>query len=385
MGLLRLKFLNKVKAEIRRYQKRKAFKLEIGQAQLPKIAVCFTGGLGDIINSTRFLRDLIAECGPFEFDLYTPRLDYTKWVTAGIPGIMHLFNDMLWHEMRRHYRMAFEVSEIVVVRAEDWHRCGMLNQNVVQVGRTILDARQNIELFVTHHPRLDNQLARIAVLSGWTRRNYMHAMARIPYGGDALNVGIDKTILKTLGLAGAAYITVHNGFDTLARNTKTSTKVYPHFKAVVDLLKDAYPGVAIVQLGHLTSTDIPGVDINLIGKSSLEQTAALLHSATLHLDNESGLVHLASCVGGRSAVFFGPTDIDYFSYPQNINFPPAACGRCWCLSDDWNTRCLAGYAQPICLSYIKPESVLERVAPILMEKVVVVPPNVTPGARASNI
>jgi ADP-heptose:LPS heptosyltransferase len=98
----------------------------------------------------------------------------------------------------------------------------------------------------------------------------------------------------------------------------------------------------------------------LIGKTTMPEVAAIIASAELHLDNESGLVHMAACLGTRSCVLFGPTDADYFGYPQNINIRPGCCGGCWWTTDSWMDQCPRGFATAPCMDSIAPEDVVRH-------------------------
>ena len=110
-------------------------------------------------------------------------------------------------------------------------------------------------------------------------------------------------------------------------------------------LKAAMPhrSFSFVQIGTVTSEPIAECDLILLNQTSLDEVAGLLGQASLHLDNEGGLVHLAACLGTRSAVVFGPTPSDYFGYPANINIEPPVCGGCWFMTRTWMDACAKGY------------------------------------------
>lgn len=184
-------------------------------------------------------------------------------------------------------------------------------------------------------------------------------MVGIDYAGDQLAIGSDDTALERFGLTGRNFVTVHNGFDTnFVIAGQRATKCYPHFAEVATGLKAARPDLIVVQIGTTTSDPMPGVDLNLIGQTSLREVAGLLRATALHLDNEGGLVHLAACYGRRSLVVFGPTPSDYFGYPHNINVDPVRCGGCWWIDELWMDRCPRGMAQPECMFTQPPERIV---------------------------
>jgi hypothetical protein len=107
-----------------------------------------------------------------------------------------------------------------------------------------------------------------------------------------------------------------------------------------------------VQIGvAATSTPIDGVDLNLIATTNLLESAGLIAHAVLHVDNESGLVHLARCLGVQSCVLFGPTPMSYFAYPENVNMVPPECGGCWWVNQTWMDQCPRGMKEPACMRH----------------------------------
>jgi hypothetical protein len=238
----------------------------------------------------------------------------------------------------------------------------------MQIIDSLVRFRPKIDVFVDRHPWLDHFLARTAVFAGATRRDFLHTMAGLPYSSDRLSVPQDMSVTARLGLTPRQYVTVHNGFDPgFVISARRATKCYPYFGSVVTLVKTASPSLTFVQVGTTTSEPIPECDVILLNKTSLDEVAGLLGQAALHLDNEGGLVHLAACLGTRSAVVFGPTPQDYFGYPDNINIEPPVCGGCWYMTRTWMDTCAKGYDAPLCLTEQNPCAVAEQVLTALVE------------------
>ena len=213
-------------------------------------------------------------------------------------------------------------------------------------------------MFVERHPLMDNYLARAAVFGNATRKDFLHKMAGLSYGGDQLLLKQDPNIVTRKGLRRGRYVTVHNGFDTgFVITGRRATKCYPHFGAVVAQLKAECPDLQFVQIGSVTSQPIVECDLVLLNQTSLDEVVGLLAQAALHLDNEGGLVHVAASLGTRSIVVFGPTPSDYFGYPVNINIDPPVCGNCWWMTRTWMDVCAKGYEIPRCMTEQPPEVV----------------------------
>ena len=327
------------------------------------VAINVSGGLGDLIVIARFIRDLSAEVEPFAFDIFAPSPELARWVFRSVPGFADAFPDTLHEFAGKAYDIGFNVNQTVTIqhRMTLWKRLREAPLFAAAMNRMGKMRRRGLEPYIVNHPRLDNGLARKAVYWERSRRDFLHLMAGVPYGSDQLDVARDAAVLQRHGLAGRDYVTVHNGFDANFLITgPRATKCYPHFAEVVAGLKAARPDLLVVQMGTTTSEPIPGVDLDLIGRTNLLEVAGLLTRTRLHLDNEGGLVHLAACLGQRSLVVFGPTPSDFFGYPGNINIDPLRCGGCWWIDELWMDRCPRGMAQPECVHSQPPERLVER-------------------------
>ncbi len=342
------------------------------------VAFKIGGGIGDHLLAARYIRDLISAVGEFRFDIYSSRPEVAAWVFGHMPQFNRCYDEYFsWHgkQYYRLYPLAMWVSQFVVLQYEtiDWLKLNTEKSKLVRVCETIDRFRHSRDMneIVSAHPRLDNLLGLKAVFLNLSRSDFSHAMSGITYGGDRMGIDVDAACLDKFGLAGRPYVTIHNGFDaefqTAYGFANRSTKVYAQFDDVVAVLRRRRPDLVIVQLGSKTSRAVAGVDVQLVNKTSLADTAALLAGSTLHIDNESGLVHLAACVGTRSCVVFGPTPVGYFGYSQNVNIAPKECGGCWWVTKDWMTNCPRGFSDPICLSMTPPESVADGVLSALDE------------------
>jgi ADP-heptose:LPS heptosyltransferase len=319
----------------------------------PAIAITVSGGLGDLIVIARCMRDIAAETEPFSLDVFAPLPSLATWVFSAVPGFERAYPDSLDSLSWQDYDLRLRMNQTVVVVHEsiNWARLREAPRILDCVRKMIRSRRRDgLEPYILYHPRLDNGLARKAVYTNRNRNNFLHSMVGIDYAGDQLSLEFDDTVLERAGLKERKFVTLHNGFDTnFVIAGRRATKCYPHFAEVVAGMKAARPDLLLVQIGTTTSEPIPGVDLDLIGKTSLRDVAGLLRASALHLDNEGGLVHLAACYGRRSVVVFGPTPSDYFGYPHNLNIDPIHCGGCWWMDELWMDRCPRGMAQPECV------------------------------------
>lgn len=336
------------------------------------VLVCIkaTGGLGDFIVIARFFRDLFAACEPVVFDVCASVPGQAEWIFSGVPGFRSVLSDSLFDAVRPSYDVAFSVTQSILVHGDGAATPALRKApRLAAICRSISRYGARIEPFITHQPTLDNGLARRAVFAGASRRDFLHAIAKVSYGGDGLPVATSTAVQGTLAGRDRPVLTVHNGFDSgFIISGRRATKCYPHFDRVVELVKAHHPDLLVVQLGTDTSTPIPAADINLIGRTNLKEAAGVIAGAVLHLDNEGGLVHLAACYGVPSCVLFGPTPSDYFGYPGNINIDPPVCGNCWWIESTWMDRCPRGFDRPICLDRQDPADVAARISSRLDER-----------------
>ena len=135
------------------------------------------------------------------------------------------------------------------------------------------------------------------------------------------------------------------------RNTDySSTKniSMQQWRKIVSLIRRE--GVDVIQLGIVEEEKIEGVTHYLNGQTSLEETGLLIKHGLCHIDTEGGLVHLANAVHTRCVVLFGPTPVEFFGYPQNINLEPSGCKACWFVTQNWLIECPRHTSGPECMS-----------------------------------
>jgi ADP-heptose:LPS heptosyltransferase len=326
------------------------------------IGIMTTGAIGDQIIAARFLRDLVAHCeDKLSFDIYAPKVSASEWVFCNVPNVNGVFQDSALSRTSRKYDMVWEVtSNLKVINVNSQFRASSAT--------ALLNVQENMQRFFDENSKLsDNRIAQeLVYIQNRTRATSLHFIARIDYGGDRFDLPADGNIIGRLGLIPQSFITIHNGFDTTeVIHSGGSTKTYPYFADVIKIMRRAVPEFKFVQLGAATSVPIDGVDFNLISKTSLAEAAGLIKDAAIHIDNESGLVHMASCFGTRACVVYGPTNPDFFQYPGNGQVRPKACGGCWWITKDWLSRCPRGSEQPICMHGQPPENVAETALGLL--------------------
>ena len=212
-------------------------------------------------------------------------------------------------------------------------------------------------------PHLNNSLAKEATRQG---------MAQLDLTGFTANLDVTRASPLSLNAArpgalvgrepdrrseiawrrlfGRPYATIHHGSDPKMANAgglQTKNLPIATLAGVVEILRSS--GVEIVQVGERAEELIPGGVIDMRGALSFREAAYVIAGATVHIDTEGGLVHVARAVFTPSVVAFGPTSLPFFAYPGNVNLGPGVCGDCWWTAQDWARRCMRGLAAPECM------------------------------------
>ncbi|MDR1595794.1 MAG: methyltransferase domain-containing protein [Puniceicoccales bacterium] len=177
-----------------------------------------------------------------------------------------------------------------------------------------------------------------------------------------INPGIFQFVEK-VNLGGVPYVTIQRGINYREQATD-STKIWPisHYEKFVKMFHETFPLIKIVQLGYSNKfcKAIDGVDLNLVGETSLYDVASVLKCSLLHIDGDGGMVHMKRFLNGKSVVVFGPTSADLFGYSGNVNLMVNVCKNgCEWVTDTWYKKCLRGFDGAPCMESVTPEMVME--------------------------
>ena len=163
---------------------------------------------------------------------------------------------------------------------------------------------------------------------------------------------------RSLSLGRYLTIGYGNGMNKYNEKTRMISKQWPinNFEKLISRIKTTFPEITIIQLGTNNSDRVHGADRYIFGES-LEIVKYILRGAITHIDIEGGLVHIATHLGTKCIVIFGPTDVNYFGYRQNINIVSPLCSNCSALYTNMY-QCAKGLEKPECMCSITPEKVM---------------------------
>lgn len=232
--------------------------------------------------------------------------------------------------------------------------------------------QEKIKTILDNTPLLDGIWAKISVEYGSTRVQNMGLTSGIPVWQNdrapiALEAEKQAKILKKFDLENTDYITIHDGTNNntdLHGRAATRCWSRAHWEQFGHLFKEKFPQLKIVQLGGNNSVPFDFADICLVGKTTVADLPYILEGSRLHIDGESGMVHLANLTSTRSIVMFGPSPLEYLAYKQNINLQAGPCKDCMCIYADWMSRCPL-FETNRCMQSIFPQRVMAEVEKIL--------------------
>ncbi|MDR0693412.1 MAG: hypothetical protein LBF49_02455 [Puniceicoccales bacterium] len=346
-----------------------------------KVAVVVTGGIGDILVYAIAIKELSKRINcDHSIDLYTDakcRKITLDFVFSKANFISNLAESNFWIIFKKH-------DYDVIIRMD---RCTSIlyydSKYIEKKSKWLGDfCKKNKDFFVKHYKIVEHSPRYHTLVVQWSILNNRTRMQ----GPDQCGLlGIDNSthlflnlepenmeILKSFGLEETQYITMQRGINAHEKSSE-STRMWPirHYEKFIELFHRAYPNIKVIQLGYSNGLckSMDGVDVNLVGKTSLGELAVLLKHSLFHLDGDGGTVHMKRFLNGRSIAIFGPTLEKVIGYSENINLRGDGCGS-WCewVSNDWDSRCLRGFKEAPCMASVSPEIVMEAADKVLGDR-----------------
>lgn len=334
------------------------------------IAFFSCGGIGDNIIAKKFLTELLGytKGSICNVDIYVSKagLEYAPSLFADCDFVNEFFSDSIMPRELTQYDVVIRFGYVLGIHHLAEQKISTYDSGFFDKLKQLQRAFSQYGLDAEGHLSQGTHFARCKLFgfNCYTAYNY----------GNVLNITDSKVDIPLLEeyvaeykeLSLKNYITINFGwgYNPQGRN-KLPNKVWPirHYEEFVRLFHEAFPNITVVQLGINDSFHIESVDKYVFGKS-LEVVKYVLRDSLLHIDCEGGLVHLATQLGTKCVVLFGPTPVHYFGYDSNINIVSQECRNCYYLYDDFSV-CARGLEEPECMASIAPKTVLEKVSEYL--------------------
>lgn len=332
------------------------------------LAIRITGGIGDVLCICRWILQVKKEFGEgVEIDIYFQNPGVIRELIHGTCGIREVMDTYRWDDFHEFYDASLTVNQFIQFEWTRFNKYRLIKffPKFIAFAIDIEKSQIPYRKYMDVHPFLDGAFADSVVFKGLSRKNFLSHISGFSSPSSVLPIYLkDTCLLQKYGIQSKSYITIHDGWDLnfkIASNRPTKAYPLSHWNALVFLLVKNFPDVQIVQLGSRTGEMIEGVHHNLRNKLTFVESAFLLKNSLIHIDSESGLVHLANALGTKSIVLFGPTNINYYGYEENINIAPKACGNCMWTTDSWMEVCPRGLVKPVCMDSISSLQILDAV------------------------
>jgi len=307
------------------------------------IAILLHGGFGDIFISSAWIKEFYRrlDCA-VEIDLYALPQHHSLFLL--MPYKIRIF-DRNSYSNAAGYDLKLVMTHFI--RIDHWvpHRIIDKDEKLFELLEKLNAFNNKYSKHLNPQPSLDGEWANLMTKLGRNRWSELNIDGAFNFDSSKglLHLDIGKyAILDKLGLRGRKYITIHIGSDTTTTQGKQQVKCWPleHYNKLCELIKHCYPDLIIVQLGAGNSLPIMNIDKNCLSQLDMSESIIVLKHSLLHIDGESGLVHLRRQLHGKTVVLFGPTPIEYFKYAENINInSPFPCTNCLWMMNDWYIKC----------------------------------------------
>ena len=166
------------------------------------------------------------------------------------------------------------------------------------------------------------------------------------------------------------YVVVHNSTGKLG-NLKVLSEA--EISRLIQVIQSR--GYRVVQLGTIADPKLPGTDVDLRIKLSLQASAYTLSKAKMYVGNEGFWSHLAHSMGVRSWMWFTTTPSECFAYDPFVIVggwsqwvSRRECEPCWwavASGDNWWKHCLM--SEKRCLNLPSPEWMATSLSKVLEE------------------
>ena len=325
------------------------------------IAFCPWGTLGDYVVLLRIYQELIKYIEHTVIDIFTSHVAFAQCVFGNQPYLGEIYGEG-W-KWREYHDVVLGVGDRVYLQFLNKKRVERLEPELAE--KMLFLQKSNQEEFsnypVHSFPTTRLILERARFL-GRNRYTIFQCERALEITDTNVKLAVAQSAEQeylTFGFK-KKYITFNYGANQCAEGKVPQTKMWPkeYHVQLNRLMKEKYPDIEVVQLGAENSEKLAGADRYIMG-ANLEVVKVILRESLCHIDCEGGLVHIATQLGTRCVVLFGPTPSWFYGYEQNINIVAEICKECLRLYPDWQTKCHK-YDRPECMYSITPEKVYER-------------------------
>lgn len=336
-----------------------------------RIALHTYSGIGDDLTMCRFMFALSKEFEGIEIDFYSKRpSNYEK-----LPYITHCFSNTDFNFIESFkYDLVLDGDAPLTVYQCDYskvkqlapklfnycHYCNCIEKNFFVISEST--KRFLTRDFIEYTIMLSKKFT-----DGPDLTNIITDLSKIDF--EFPIYANEDEVLNKYGLKAKEYILLNRACDGL-QPLHTKLWSLQKYNELTKKIKETFD-LPLVQIGQNEFYGIiDNTDLNLLGKTSFEELKVLLKNTLILVSGEGGLVHLSHCLKGKSAVLYGPNDMKYLAYDENINIQGKGCSyKCFEIGNRvWREQCILGYTPPKCMDSISVKDVFERLSEFIKKE-----------------
>lgn len=328
------------------------------------IALKFGPGLGDCIVKKRQYLELVKMVGDCQVDIYTPNSKIVNSIFGNHRNLNQIIMDSgsMYEAYKSKYDVAIKLFFNVELDVVNEKELDNKNKPFADKMRKLKEKLKEYNLPIFPVQNMNIHFQRMKYL-GYNYYNYLNYTGVFDIQDQHVDIPLALNYKKAFEkMCLDQFITINYGTAVALKNSLDSTaKQWPYnnFCEFVKLFKEKYPEIEVVQLGVKDAAKVESVDRYILGES-LELVKYVLKNSLVHIDSEGGLVHLATNLGTKCVVMFGPTPEWFFGYKENINIVSEVCSGCHCLYDGFDV-CAKGISPAPCMDSISPDRILNEV------------------------
>ena len=337
--------------------------------QVPCIIFVIKGGLGDMLIASNYIFSFykyVSAEKPIKIKIQNPSMPLLQAFCKNLPGVVEIGTQL--NSLKGNLQV--ELMRFPRILEGDRNALAKYSPRL----KKLLEAWNNFYIhnrkFFDFMPQIDGLSNDYSAILGNKRINQadIGGLLNMPFEYQAILPTTQNftSVLQKFQLH-SPFITIQRG-QGMCDTKSTNNKLWPvtYYNQLIGLLRRQYPQCQFIQLGTNRegyNEDFADIDVNLRGKTNLEELKVILKHAALHIDCEGGLVHLRHALkGGPSVVLFGPTSPDVYGYKENLNLRSTACPHpCEWITNDWLSRCARRTNKHICMESLTPQFVFEEI------------------------
>ena len=304
------------------------------------IALSIQGGLGDCVVSEAFYEKIIKVCPDCDIYIIAAK-GFGECVFGGkknIKGIFDINNPTDTCEVDVFIKLRLFASVLKINKEKVNKFCPCLLKYLIN------ENKENTELEASNNKYKDLVIIKRARSLSLNRFGLL-GNGIFDLSENMVKIDVDEKLKELIERAfDYKYITINQGANhEIIKSEMTQTKVasLKVFNELIKYHKENHKDIRIIQIGDKYASQMDGVDEFIFDKP-LEYVKAVLAKSLLHVDCEGGLVHLATGIGTKCAVMFGPTPVFFYGYKDNLNYTNGYCEWCMGIVEDWFTHCYNG-------------------------------------------